>query len=93
METVFDHNPTPAEIDDCGFNRPFSLSIRHGLDFPDPLTADGYRSVITTEAAAFDLYLLFDSRGEVAKAATYAAIVPDQVAQYELGFDYRVRAS
>ena len=92
METVFDHNPTPAEIDDCGFDKDISLSFRHGLDFPYPLTADGYRNSITAEAAAFDLYLLFDSRGDKVQADTYAALVPDKVAEYLRGFDYDLRA-
>ena len=90
METVFDHHPTPEEVEDCGFDRSFSLSVRHGIDFPELVTADTYRTLITPQGAAFDLYLLFDGRGNPTKAATYAAVVPDKVVQYELGFDYQI---
>ncbi|MCX6213246.1 hypothetical protein [Spirosoma sp.] len=87
METVFDHSLTPAEeliyLDTLH-------CIYHGIQFPEPITESVYRSFITPAGAAFDLYLLFSERGKKAKAATYAALVPERVQEYLLGFDYKI---
>ncbi|QDK80849.1 hypothetical protein EXU85_20440 [Spirosoma sp. KCTC 42546] len=88
METVFDHNLTPDEIDELGFLASFSLSLRHGLEFPDPLTAQGYQATISAEGALFDLGLLYDFRGDAAKTEQYWSQVPELAQQYRLGFDY-----
>lgn len=85
METIFDHNITPDELE-AGF-LPYALEIRHGLDFPDPLTEQGYRDSITQEAAIFDLALLFEFRGDEGKAEEYFEQVPEKAAEYKRGFD------
>ena len=93
METVFDHSPTLEELVEYGFLESHVQQITHGLDFPDPLTRDGYLSVITAEAAYFDLYLLYKGRNDRANMAHYGELVPEKVQQYELGFDYQLNVS
>lgn len=89
METIFDHNITPDEIDDLGIMSPF-LDIRHNLDFPTPLTEQGYRDIITQEAALFDLALLYEHRGDEIKAEDYFSQVPEKAAEYKRGFDDQI---
>lgn len=89
METVFDHTLTPDEIEECGFLDSW-LDVRHGLTFPDPLTEQGYRATITKEAAMFDLGLLYDVRGDVAKRDSYWDQVPQKAQEYKLGFDNQI---
>lgn len=88
METVFDHDLTSDEVADYGFLESFSLELRHGLEFPDPLTEQGYRDTITPEASLFDLGLLYYHRENNAKAEFYWQHVADQALQYKLGFDW-----
>ena len=88
METVFDHNLTPDEIEELGFLASFSLSLRHGLEFPDPLTGTGYRNTISSEGVLFDLGLLYDYRGDETRRDSYWNQVPELAQQYRLGFDY-----
>lgn len=82
METVFDHNLTAEELDLGGYLSDH-LTGRHGILFPALITETVYRQFITPQAAALDLYLLFSFRGDEAKAAQYAAQIPDLVAPYE----------
>lgn len=85
MEAIFDHDITSDELE-AGF-LPYALEIRHGLDFPDPLTEQGYRDSITQEAATFDIALLYEYRGDEAKAELYFSQVPEKAAEYKRGFD------
>jgi hypothetical protein len=90
METVFDHNLSPEEIEDFGFLDSLSLEFRHGLGFPDPLTEQSYRNTITLKASLFDLGLLYYHRGDEVKSEQYWATVADKALQYKLGFDYLI---
>lgn len=89
METVFDHNLTPDEIDELGVLDHW-VNVRHNLVFPVPYTEQGYRDTITPAGAILDLGLLYLSRGDEAKADAYWAQVPDKAAEYRRGQDYQV---
>lgn len=88
METVFEHNPTKTEIDECGFLSGWQ-NVRHGISFDQPLTQAGYLTHITQDAAFFDLALLFEFRGDQTIADQYWEKVPDRAREYKLGFDYK----
>ncbi|GAB4020214.1 hypothetical protein GCM10028808_60600 [Spirosoma migulaei] len=89
METIFDYQPTPEEIEECGFLDSWQC-IRHGLEFPDPLTKEWYLAMITQEATYFDLYLLFTYRKNTRVASWYFTLIPVKVQDYILGFDYLI---
>ncbi|GAB3973771.1 hypothetical protein GCM10028806_28330 [Spirosoma terrae] len=89
METVFDHNLTPDEIDELGVLDRW-INVRHNLVFPEPYTEEGYRATITPGGALFDLGLLYLNRGDEAKAEVYWSQVPDKVAEFKRGMDYQV---
>lgn len=91
METVFDHNLTPDEIEELGFLDSM-LCLRHGVEFPDPLTPAGYIETVTQEGTLFDLGLLFDHRKDIATRDRYWSQVPDLAQQYLLGFDYQIKS-
>lgn len=88
METIFDHNPTITELEECGYLSSWQ-NVRHGIDFEQPLTEAGYFAQITKKAAYFDLALLYEFRGDQKKADQYWEKIPEMGNEYKLGFDYK----
>lgn len=77
METIFDHNVTPAELRDI---------------FEEPeLTREEIERLGTQDSALADIYVLYLERGDTAKAETFAARIQNEsyrndVVHYDLSF-------
>jgi len=86
METIFDYNPTASELKAIGIDY-ISMTLRHGLNLPDPVSKDVYQAAITQDAAYLDLALLFEHRADQEQADAYWQKIPALQEQYLLGFD------
>lgn len=72
METIYDHNPTPAELRGTGNDR---------------ITREVYLRTVDTDSAWTDLALLFRQRGDADNEARAWAHVPDRRDEFMRGFD------
>lgn len=59
--------------------------LRHGADIDEPITKQNYK--VDSEAAFFDIALLFIERGKNDKAEIYFKKVPNKYNEWLLGFD------
>lgn len=73
METIFDHNPTVAEL----------------LDLTDGMTKKEYVShwMYSKKHSLLDIVLLFESRKDETTAKKYRDLVPDLYQQWQWGLD------
>lgn len=73
METIFDHNPTVAEL----------LALTGGM------TKEEYVSdwMYSKEHSLLDIALLYDSRKDKTAAKKYSDLVPDLYQQWQWGLD------
>ena len=79
METIFDHNPTSAEISKCYFAS-FVLT-----KVPASKVQETYLSEITKDKAIHDIAMLLELRGQ--NAFTYWLKIPELYNEHLLGFD------
>lgn len=73
METIFDHNPTTAEL----------------LDLSDGMTKEEYLShwMCSKEHSLLDIVLLYESRNDETTAKKYRNLIPDLYQQWQRGLD------
>ena len=73
METIFDHNPTPADLRAIGCDwRPYEWNI----------------SPLDEETAWFDLAMLLHERGDAKNEARACSHIPERRDEFFRGFDY-----
>jgi len=86
METIFDHNPTDAELKELfSFNKSEN-TMCYGFSVI-PLPIDRYDSVASSNEKKLDLALLFELRGNQAKADEIWAVIPEIEREYKCGMD------
>ena len=73
METIFDHNPTAAEL----------------LDLTDGMTKEEYESdwMYSKDNSLLDIVLLYESRKDETTAKKYRDLIPDLYQQWQWGLD------
>lgn len=73
METIFDHNPTEAEI----------------LALTDGMTKEAYLSdwMFSKEHSFLDIALLYDSRQNLDMSKKYQSLAPELYQQWQWGLD------
>jgi hypothetical protein len=73
METIFDHNPTTAEL----------------LDLADGMTKEEYLShwMCSKEHSLLDVVLLYESRNDETAAKKYRDLIPELYHQWQWGLD------
>lgn len=72
METIYDHNPTPAELRATGNDR---------------VARETYLRLVDAESAWTDLALLFRQRGDADNETRAWSHVPDRRDEFMRGFD------
>lgn len=91
METIFDYNPTPSELDDIRFDS-LSFCQKFGINLSVPLTRELYLQHITQDFAYYDLACLFEFRDQMIKAQEYWDKLPVEFQHDGLGDDYQILA-
>lgn len=91
METIFNHNPTPKELNDIRFDS-ISLCLKFGIDIKEELTPTIYKKLISQENAYYDLACLFEFRDNKDKANQYWEKLPETHKTSGLGFDNRLES-
>ncbi|MFV8335202.1 hypothetical protein ACNQF7_03835 [Flavobacterium sp. RSP29] len=86
METIFNHNPTPKELNDIRFDS-LSLCLKFGIDIKEELTPAIYTKLISQENAYYDLACLFEFRVNKNKANQYWSKLPETHRIKGLGCD------
>lgn len=86
METIFNYNPTPQELNDIRFDS-FSLCLKFGIETSKTLTPELYKELISQENAYYDLACLFEFRDDQAKADAFWKKLPSEVRLNGLGYD------
>lgn len=73
METIYDHNPSPAEL----------------LQFTDGMSKEEYTTdwMYSKEHSLLDITLLYESRKDETTAKKYRDLIPDLYQQYQWGLD------
>lgn len=73
METIFDLNPTKAEL----------------IDLADGMTKEEYLShwMCSKEHAILDIVLLYESRNDETAAKKYRDLIPELYQQWQWGLD------
>lgn len=92
METIFNYNPTPKELNDIRFDS-LSLCLKFGIDIKEELTPAIYKNLISQENAYYDLACLFEFRGNKDKANQYWRKLPETHKTNGLGFDNYIEIS
>jgi len=86
METIFNFNPTPGELNDIRFDS-FSMALKFGIETDKELTPELYKDLVSQENAYYDLAVLFEFRNDQKKANTYWQKLPKKLKSEGLGFD------
>lgn len=86
METIFDYNPSPKELNDIRFDS-LSLCLKFGIEITEKLTPEVYKKSVTQQNAYYDLACLFEFRNEAKKANLYWEKLPESAKIKGLGFD------
>jgi len=86
METIFNYNPTPQELNNIRFDS-FSLCLKFGIETEKELTPKLYKELVSQENAYYDLAVLFEFRKDQDKANEYWAKLPKELKTEGLGFD------
>ncbi|MFE3849098.1 hypothetical protein ACFX5D_14085 [Flavobacterium sp. LB3P45] len=86
METIFDHNPTPQELNDIRFDA-LSLCLKFGVETTEKLTPELYKKVVSQDNAYYDLACLFEFRDNQTKADEYWSKLPESTQLNGLGYD------
>lgn len=73
METIFDHNPTEAEL----------------IALTDGMTKEAYLEdwMFSREHSLLDIALLYDSRQDLGMSKKYQDLVPELYQQWQWGLD------
>ena len=73
METIFDHNPTTAEL----------------ISLTDGMTKEEYLSnwMCSKDNSILDIVLLYESRNDEPTAKKYRDLIPDLYQQWQWGLD------
>lgn len=83
MKTIFDYNPTSAELNEIGF---YSFVTAGALGVSERMTKAVYIEHVPEDQALFDIALLLEARG--LSATEIWAQIPDLYDEYVRGFDY-----
>jgi len=86
METIFDYNPTPKELNDIRFDS-LSLCLKFGIDTDKELTPELYKELVSQQNAYYDLAVLFEFRNDNNKANEFWKKLPKDMRISGLGFD------
>lgn len=92
METIFDHNPTPSELNDIRFDS-LSLCQKFGIETSEKLTPELYKKLVSQENAYYDIALLFEFRDDAESANTYWKKLPESYKTVGLGYDYVIQSA
>jgi hypothetical protein len=86
METIFNHNPTPKELNSIRFDS-LSFCLKFSIDIKEELTQSIYKKLISQENAYYDLACLFEFRENKDIANKYWGKLPEAHKTKGLGYD------
>jgi hypothetical protein len=91
MTTIFDFNPSKAEVENIAFNF-LTMHLRLGKMVKEQ-TKEVYVANIKPDWASFDIAVLFEERGDQEQADKYWVLIPAIAQEYRLGKDYAIVAA